>query len=102
MAILMYIKGHTMIRSYSIAEARNQLPSLVHEVEQGGPVSFTRRGHSVAVLISAAEYERLSKPKVDFWAGLLEFREKYDLQELDLDGALIDTRDLSPGREHTW
>ena len=52
-----------MEKEYSIAEARNQLSGLVHEAEQGRPVRLTRRGKSVAVLVSADEYERLSKPK---------------------------------------
>lgn len=46
---------------YSIAQARDQLPQLVHTAEQGTPVELTRRGKQVAVILSAKEYDRLSQ-----------------------------------------
>jgi prevent-host-death family protein len=45
-------------REYSVAEARDKLPALVHEAERGRPVRITRRGKRAAVLISEAEYHR--------------------------------------------
>jgi len=39
------------------------LSGFVHEAEHGHPVRLTRRGKPVAVLISAEQYERLSKPR---------------------------------------
>ena len=41
-----------MGKRQSIAEARNNLPTLVREAESGKPVELSRRGESVAVLIS--------------------------------------------------
>ena len=49
--------------AYSIATAKNNLSGLVHQAEQGRPVRLTRRGKPVAVLISTAKHERLSKPR---------------------------------------
>ena len=43
---------------YSVAEARDKLPALVHEAERGRPVRITRRGKRAAVLISEAEFRR--------------------------------------------
>jgi prevent-host-death family protein len=51
----------TMQKQYSIAEARDKLPSIVHEVEKAGPIKLTRRGKPVAVLIAESEYERLKR-----------------------------------------
>ena len=48
-------------REYSVAEARDRLPSLVHEAERGRAVRITRRGKRAAVLISEAEYRRRSR-----------------------------------------
>src|SRR5437588_1639382 len=45
-------------REYSVAEARDKLPSLVHEAERGRPVRITRRGKRAAVLISEAAFRR--------------------------------------------
>jgi antitoxin Phd len=54
-------------KQYSIAEARDRLPALVHEVEENGPVELTRRGKPVAVVLSMQEYERLQPRRVGFW-----------------------------------
>lgn len=91
-----------MPRAYSIAEARDHLPSLVREAEQGGRVSLTRRGKPVAVLISVSEYDRLTTGRTDFYGALIDFRARHDLAELDLGRALDDTRDRSFGREIDW
>ncbi|MDP2308365.1 MAG: type II toxin-antitoxin system Phd/YefM family antitoxin [Pseudomonadota bacterium] len=91
-----------MTRPYSIAEARDQLPALVHDAEQGGRISLTRRGKPVAVLISVAEYERLTAGRTDFLGALTDFRSRHNLAELDLGGVLDGTRDPSVGREVDW
>ena len=90
-----------MVRQYSISDARNNLPSIVKQVEHGPAVELTRRGKPVAVLISHREYERLNLPKPDLWTAIQEWREKYNVAELDLDPDEIwgDVRDRSPGRD---
>lgn len=47
-----------MDRTYSIAEARNDLSSVVREAEAGQPVTLSRRGKAVAVVLSAAAFAR--------------------------------------------
>lgn len=42
----------------SIAEAKNQLPALIHRAEAGEAVTITRRGKPVAVVVSAELYDR--------------------------------------------
>jgi prevent-host-death family protein len=91
-----------MSRQHSIASAKNNLPALVHEAELGDPIEITRRGQPVAVLLSMAEYRRLSDARPDAWERLQTFRANYDLAELDIAGALAGTRDASPGREVPW
>lgn len=43
----------------SIAEAKNTLPELIHQVERGEPIQIARRGQVVAALLSEVEYQRL-------------------------------------------
>ena len=43
-----------------IAEAHNRLSSLLKKVQKN-PITLTRRGKAVGVLISPEEYERLRK-----------------------------------------
>lgn len=84
-------------RQYSIAEARNSLPSLVHEAEQGKPVELTRRGRAVAVILSVTEYQKLTGSRPDFFESLMQWREE-NAAHLD-DEPFLQERDRSPGRE---
>lgn len=45
----------------SIADAKNQLPALVHQAEAGRAVTISRRGKAVAVMVSVDEYVRLQQ-----------------------------------------
>ena len=88
----------------SIAEARQNLPALVHQVEDGAPLQLTRRGQAVAVLLSQEEYERLSNcRKPDLWDAIVAFREGTDLsldplEDKDFEGL----RDTRPARDFEW
>ena len=88
-----------MVGSYSIAEAKDRLPKLVHEAESGRPVEITRRGRRVAVLLSTDAYERLAEIAPSLWKGICEFRADYRVAELDDDDVLGNVRDPAPGRE---
>jgi prevent-host-death family protein len=44
-----------MDKTYSIAEARNDLSNVVREAEAGRPVTLSRRGRPVAVVVSTAQ-----------------------------------------------
>ena len=54
---------------YSIAEAKTRFAQLVHVAEGGQPVRITRRGRAVAVLVSEADFARLSTSR----EGLLAY-----------------------------
>jgi antitoxin Phd len=88
-------------KSASIAEARDRLASLVHEVEDGAPVELTRRGRPVAVLVSYHEYQRLLGDGPSFWDAMLAYRSATHLddpQTLGIDADNAFPRDKSPGR----
>jgi prevent-host-death family protein len=55
-----------MSKRFSIAEARAQLPGIIDRVEAGADVELTRRGKSVAVVVSTREYARLRAARVSF------------------------------------
>jgi prevent-host-death family protein len=96
--------GGAMVKQYSIAEARDNFTSMVHEAEKGTQVELTRRGKPVAVLIGAEDFERLSKGTPSFSAAYEKFRRDFDLEALDINSDEIfgDLRDLSPGRDFNW
>ena len=60
----------------SITEAKNRLTRLIYQAERGETVHITRRGRPVAVLLSEAEYGRLSRGTVrpTFWDAIREMR----------------------------
>jgi prevent-host-death family protein len=92
--------GVQVAKRMSIAEARDHLTQVVHEVEAGVEVELTRRGRPVAVLVPVyARGGKRGRPltfmeSVDAWRASHEV-DKYGLTEADLDGL----RDRSPGRE---
>ena len=61
---------------FSIAEAKARFAQLVHQAEGGQPVRITRRGHAVAVLMSEADFARLSAPRQGLLAYTLALRDE--------------------------
>jgi prevent-host-death family protein len=75
-------------KKYSIAEARQNLPAIVHEAERAGAIGITRRGHVVARLVSEHEFQRLTrkKPPID-WGPPIDLRGfKFDREEANSRG----------------
>lgn len=86
-----------MENQYTISEAKNRLPSIIHSVEKGPSVQLTRRGRPVAVLLSIKEYEKLVHKNIGFWNALTNFRRQAGelcVADNDFDGL----RDRSSGR----
>ena len=60
-----------MSKQYSIAQARDNLAAIVHELDRTTSVEITRRGLPVAVLLSKDEYDRLQGKHGGFWLSLI-------------------------------
>jgi prevent-host-death family protein len=88
-------------KQHSIADARNNLPSLVREAESGKVVTLTRRGEPVAVLIGRRQYERITMRHRGFSEAYAGFTREVDLETLDLDpdALFAGARDDTRGRE---
>lgn len=74
-----------MTEQYSIAEARRNLPRLVHEAEAGRSVELTRRGEAVAIIVGRRHFQQLTSGRPDFAESYKKFTEKYDLKEIGFD-----------------
>ncbi|MBI5481679.1 MAG: type II toxin-antitoxin system Phd/YefM family antitoxin [Deltaproteobacteria bacterium] len=57
----------------SLAEARNHLTRVVRQVERGKTIGLSRRGRLVAVLVSEADFQRLSGQRTGFAEALVDF-----------------------------
>lgn len=87
-------------RQFSIAEAKNKLPSIIHQVENGPSVKLTRRGEPVAVLLSVHEYELMDQKSRGFWNALMRFRQVVQDKAVEItDSDFAGLRDPSAGRE---
>lgn len=91
-----------MAKQYSIAEARDHLTGIVHEVEKDGPIELTRRGKPVAAIVSIEDYRRLSPKRLSFSEAYEKFRQSPDFEPIDVDEVYAGVRDKSPGREFEW
>ena len=86
-----------MAHTYSIAEARSRLRTIVDQAQAGLDVELTRRGHPVAVVISCRELQRLRSKRSHFGDVYRRFRDQYpDQVELDQESSSI--RDRTMGR----
>jgi antitoxin Phd len=102
MDMQMDIQEVAMSKQYSIAEARDNFPRVVHEAETGEAVELTRRGKPVAVLLSLSEYQRLGAGRQSFWEAYEDFRRRHADSEVETDDVYADVRDPSPGRSFAW
>jgi prevent-host-death family protein len=92
------------MQSFSIADARSQLPKIIHTVEEGDVTQLTRRGKPVAVLLSLKEYKALlAQGKGSLLHALKAYRVlKKDGNE-DLSNEEVDSwRSKETGRELPW
>jgi prevent-host-death family protein len=86
-------------RQLSIAQIGGQLPAVVRDAEEHGPVELTRDGEPVAVIVPLDQYRRLESNRPSFWDAVQKFRAETDLEELDIESAMQGVRDRSPGRD---
>jgi prevent-host-death family protein len=92
-----------MSRSVSVAEAKNKLPSILREVEEGSIVEITRYGKAVAIVLSERDYRRLVGNGQGFWASFGKVRNLISSAGIVIDESdLGNLRDPSPGRAFGW
>jgi prevent-host-death family protein len=81
---------------WQVQDARARFSRLIDEAVAGRPQHISRRGKDVAVVLGAADYERLMKPResiVDFFRNS-PLAEAMAGGELDLERARDPIRDL--------
>jgi prevent-host-death family protein len=92
-----------MGKQYSVADARNQLPALLHEAERGGVVEITRHGRPIAVVVSISDYERLTAARPDLWDAWQAWRSRTTaLTDADVDALADPDRGADPGGGVDW
>ena len=88
-----------MAKQFSIAEARANLPTIVHQAEAGQEIELTRRGKAVAVVVSVREFARLHGARAPFGAAYNQFLAAHALSDVGLDEAFLTvSREPTAGR----
>jgi antitoxin Phd len=67
--------------SWPLQEAKNRLSHVVRQAATDGPQTITVHGKPAAVLLSAEEYQRLTRPAT----SLIEFFQQSPLLGVDLE-----------------
>ncbi|MCK9606595.1 prevent-host-death protein [Methylomonas lenta] len=80
------------MHTWQIQEAKARLSTVLRSAEQDGPQEITHHGRSVAVLLSRADYDRLTGNR----QSLVEFMRSSPLYDQD---DLVIERDVSLTRE---
>ncbi|MCC5658711.1 type II toxin-antitoxin system Phd/YefM family antitoxin [Nostoc sp. XA010] len=90
-----------MSQQYSIEQVPKNLDKIFQRIEQGESVQITQQGQQVAMILPAAEYQRLLHRKPGFWKSVERFRQELmeEGTEIDSDEVWKDVRDKSPARE---
>ncbi|MGR8980442.1 MAG: type II toxin-antitoxin system Phd/YefM family antitoxin [Gammaproteobacteria bacterium] len=92
------------MKTTSIAHAKNNLSSLIQEVERSEPIHLTRHGKPVAVIISEADYQNLAPKTGKLFKAICNWRRRLPAEfgELISDDEQKQWRDRAPGRSFSW
>ncbi len=89
-----------MSDQYSTEQLYQHLTEVIEQIQQGNSIEITQEGETVAVILSVAEYQRLTTSKSSFWQSLQQFRQQTNLEELGIESDVFTgVRDITPGRE---
>ncbi len=92
------------MKTSTIAEAKNNLSHLIHQLEGEEPIHLTRYGKPVAVMMSETQYKQLISPVKSLNSAILNWRNQLD-EPSDIvlsDEELKTIRKESLGREFSW
>jgi prevent-host-death family protein len=90
--------------AYAIYEAKNKLTDIVHQVESGAPVEFTRHGKPVAVLVGHTQFLEMANGLQTFSSACKRYRTRWHTElaaeaEASYSDPFESIRDKSTGRE---
>lgn len=88
----------------SIADAKNNLSHLIHQLDTDEPIHLTRYGKPVAVMMSERQYKNLLSPTKSLNSAILNWQSQLD-EKMDIGlstKALKEIREESAARDFTW
>jgi prevent-host-death family protein len=87
------------MKTSTIAEAKNNLSKLIHQLESDEAIHLTRHGKLVAVMLSEASYQKLTHHDSRLYQAIQDWRsQQVGMTETELKSV----RATYPGREFSW
>ncbi len=92
------------MKTSTIAEAKNNLSHLIHQLEVEEPIHLTRYGKPVAVMMSETQYKQLISPVKSLNSAILNWRNQLvEPSDIALSDKELNTiRKESSGRKFLW
>lgn len=90
------------MKTSTIAEAKNNLSQLIHQLESDDAIQLTRHGKPVAVMLSEAHYQKLTHKDNNLYQAIQQWRTKLESDSALTDVELKNIRSTSQGREFSW
>jgi len=90
------------MKTSTIAEAKNNLSQLIHQLESDEAIHLTRHGKPVAVMLSEANYQKLTHKDNSLYQAIQQWRNNIDTDSGLTETELKNVRATSQGREFSW
>lgn len=90
------------MKTSTIAEAKNNLSQLIHQLQSDEPIHLTRHGKPVAVMLSEANYQKLTQKNNGLYQAIQQWRNQLDSDIGLTESELKNVRATSQGRDFSW
>ena len=90
------------MKTSTIAEAKNNLSQLIYQLESDEPIHLTRHGKPVAVMLSEANYQKLTQKNNGLYQAIQQWRNQLDSNSGLTESELKNVRATSQGRDFSW
>jgi prevent-host-death family protein len=90
------------MKTSTIAEAKNNLSQLIHQLESDEAIHLTRHGKPVAVMLSEANYQKLTQKNKGLFQAIQQWRSQLDEDSALTEAELKQLRAAGQGQEFSW
>ena len=90
------------MKTSTIAEAKNNLSQLIHRLESDEPIHLTRHGKPVAVMLSEANYQKLTQKNKGLFQAIQQWRSQLDEDSALTEAELKQLRASGQERKFSW
>ena len=90
------------MKTSTIAEAKNNLSQLIYQLESDEPIHLTRHGKPVAVMLSEANYQKLTQKNKGLFPAIQQWRSQLDEDSALTEAELKQLRASGQERKFSW